>query len=327
METNASNVKILSWKWYGPKERRELEELGPFNVRSLLQVAKLDSDLMRAIKETELDPISFREAFSSQANVSHLTDALAAMTTYALIFKDIPAAKAVITALYLVKDLNLPDQERRVLSLLEDMLDVLVSREGLAPYIKPPESVRGVVTVYPPSPSKEDLMKLPTLSRLGNELVEMVKGGKGGLFLVEVSEDVHVVEARAMANLVAGLAGAKLYYSPISSLSSEDGLLEVMDDLKRIAEERGPFVLYMEGAELLFPGEMLMPKEEPVRWAMESVMGDILKALDSLRSRGPVILVTRSSVMLSEKLTGRATKIIAMETGGESEGREPEYLG
>ncbi len=335
LETSGDDIDILEWKWIEPRFREGAAKRGAFDVNALLQVTKFDRELIRGVVETGLDPLKIRERFeenlSSGKDVRYLVDAIAAMTMYAIFLRDLPAAKSVKTTLYLLRDLELPESERRVLELLGEMIDALVSREGLAPYISPPEAIQGVVERYPVA-EEDEIEGLPRLGFLAKRIIEDLREGKKEFLIVEISDGSQAMEARKMAEIAAGVAKAKLYYMPISSLSSVEGMGQVISDLKSIVEGIKPdekVIFYMEGIELLVPSERMMEMMKLTPQgvsAAKAFKADLMKTLESLLEKAVVVSVTSSKVLIDDELASKAAQIVSGETGvGISGGGYPPY--
>ncbi len=338
LETSGDDVEIIEWKWIEPRFREEAARKGAFNVNALLQITQFDRELIRGVVETGLDPLRIRERFeedlSAGRDVRYLVDTLAAMTMYAIFLRDLPAAKSVKTALYLIRDLKLPQSERRVLELMSNMIDTLVSREGLAPYISPPESVRGIVERYPVA-QRGEMDELPRLAQLAKRLVEDLDKGKREFIIVEIADGSQASEARRMAEVVAGVAGAKLYYMPVSSLSSPEGIGQVISDLKGIVDGMKPgekILFYMEGLELLVPSERMleaMKLSQEAMTAAKAFKADLIRVIESLLEKSIVVAVTSSKVMIDDEIAGKASQIVSGTTGagisGDGNGSYPSY--
>ncbi len=324
LETSGDDIDILEWKWIEPRFREEAARKGAFNVNALLQITKFDRELIKGVVETGLDPLKIREKFeedlSSGRDVRYLVDTIAAMTMYAVFLRDLPAADVVKTTLYLLSNLDIPDGERRVLKVLGEMIDALVSREGLAPYISPPEAIQGVVERYPVA-EEDEIEGLPRLGSLAKRIIEDLKEGKKEFLIVEISDGSQVMEARKMAEVAAGVAKAKLYYMPISSLSSAEGMGQVISDLKSIVEGIKPdekVVFYMEGIEILAPSERMMEMMKLDPQAVLAAMAfkaDLMKTLESLLEKAVVVSVTSSKVLIDDELASKAAQVISGQTG------------
>ena len=324
LETSGDDIDILEWKWIEPRFREEAARKGAFNVNALLQITKFDRELIKGVVETGLDPLKIREKFeedlSSGRDVRYLVDTIAAMTMYAVFLRDLPAADVVKTTLYLLSNLDIPDGERRVLKVLGEMIDALVSREGLAPYISPPEAIQGVVERYPVA-EEDEIESLPRLGSLAKRIIEDLKEGKKEFLIVEISDGSQVMEARKMAEVAAGVAKAKLYYMPISSLSSAEGMGQVISDLKSIVEGIKPdekVVFYMEGIEILAPSERMMEMMKLDPQAVLAAMAfkaDLMKTLESLLEKAVVVSVTSSKVLIDDELASKAAQVISGQTG------------
>ncbi len=324
LETSGDDIDILEWKWIEPRFREEAARKGAFNVNALLQITKFDRELIKGVVETGLDPLKIREKFeedlSSGRDVRYLVDTLAAMTMYAVFLRDLPAADVVKTTLYLLSNLDIPDGERRVLKVLGEMIDALVSREGLAPYISPPEAIQGVVERYPVA-EEDEIEGLPRLGSLAKRIIEDLKEGKKEFLIVEISDGSQVMEARKMAEVAAGVAKAKLYYMPISSLSSAEGMGQVISDLKSIVEGIKPdekVIFYMEGIEILAPSERMMEMMKLDPQAVLAAMAfkaDLMKTLESLLEKAVVVSVTSSKVLIDDELASKAAQVISGQTG------------
>ena len=324
LETSGDDIDILEWKWIEPRFREEAARKGAFNVNALLQITKFDRELIKGVVETGLDPLKIREKFeedlSSGRDVRYLVDTIAAMTMYAVFLRDLPAADVVKTTLYLLSNLDLPDGERRVLKVLGEMIDALVSREGLAPYISPPEAIQGIVERYPVA-EEDEIEGLPRLGSLAKRIIEDLKEGKKEFLIVEISDGSQVMEARKMAEVAAGVAKAKLYYMPISSLSSAEGMGQVISDLKSIVEGIKPdekVVFYMEGIEILAPSERMMEMMKLDPQAVLAAMAfkaDLMKTLESLLEKAVVVSVTSSKVLIDDELASKAAQVISGQTG------------
>ncbi len=324
LETSGDDIDILEWKWIEPRFREEAARKGAFNVNALLQITKFDRELIKGVVETGLDPLKIREKFeedlSSGRDVRYLVDTIAAMTMYAVFLRDLPAADVVKTTLYLLSNLDLPDGERRVLKVLGEMIDALVSREGLAPYISPPEAIQGIVERYPVA-EEDEIEGLPRLGSLARRIIEDLKEGKKEFLIVEISDGSQVMEARKMAEVAAGVAKAKLYYMPISSLSSAEGMGQVISDLKSIVEGIKPdekVVFYMEGIEILAPSERMMEMMKLDPQAVLAAMAfkaDLMKTLESLLEKAIVVSVTSSKVLIDDELASKAAQVISGQTG------------
>ncbi len=324
LETSGDDIDILEWKWIEPRFREEAARKGAFNVNALLQITKFDRELIKGVVETGLDPLKIREKFeedlSSGRDVRYLVDTLAAMTMYAVFLRDLPAADVVKTTLYLLSNLDIPDGERRVLKVLGEMIDALVSREGLAPYISPPEAIQGVVERYPVA-EEDEIEGLPRLGSLAKRIIEDLKEGKKEFLIVEISDGSQVMEARKMAEVAAGVAKAKLYYMPISSLSSAEGMGQVISDLKSIVEGIKPdekVIFYMEGVEILAPSERMMEMMKLDPQAVLAAMAfkaDLMKTLESLLEKAVVVSVTSSKVLIDDELASKAAQVISGQTG------------
>ncbi len=323
LETTFDDIKILEWKWIDPRFRQEIDKKGEFSVNALLQITEFDNEVLRGVIETDLDPLKMRskleENASSGKGISYLVDTLAAMTMYSIFLRDLNAAKTVKEVLYMSESINVPKEEKRVLEVLGRMVDSLVSREGLAPYVQPPETTKGIVERYPIA-SKDEVSTLPHLASLANDLLNEVKGGKKEFILIEVASNDQLAEARRLAEIVAGATGAKLYYMSYSSISSTRGIADVLSDLKTIPSglEGGKVVFYLEGLEMLVPSEraleMMKVPPEGVQ-GMKVLKAEVLKAMEEILGKAWVIAATTSKMMLDENLVEKASKVVSGSAG------------
>ncbi len=323
LETTLDDVEIVEWKWIDPRFRQEMDKKGEFSVNALLQITEFDDEVLRGVIETDLDPLKMRskleEDVSSGKSISYLVDTLAAMTMYSIFLRDLNAAKTVKEVLYMSESINIPKEEKRVLEVLGRMVDSLVSREGLAPYVQPPETTKGIVERYPIA-SKDELETLPHLASLASEVLNEIKGGKKELILIEVANNDQLAETRRMAEIVAGITGAKLYYMPYSSISSTKGVADVLSDLKTISGDlkEGKVIFYLEGLEMLLPSEraleMMKVPPEGVQ-GMKVLKAEVLKAMEEILGKAVVIAATTSKMMIDEGLVGKATRIVSGSTG------------
>ncbi len=323
LETSMDDVEIVEWKWIDPKFRQEMDRKGEFSVNALLQITEFDDEVLKGVIETDLDPLKMRskleENVSSGKGISYLVDTLAAMTMYSIFLRDLNAAKTVKEVLYMAKSVNIPKEEKRVLDVLGRMVDSLVSREGLAPYVQPPETTKGIVERYPLA-SEDEINTLPHLASLANDLLNEVKRGKSEFILIEVANNEQLAEARRLAEIVAGVAGAKLYYMPYSSISSTEGVADVLSDLKAIPSSlgSGKVVFYFEGLEMLVPSERAL---EMMKVPPEGVQGmkvlkvEVLKAMEGILGKALVIAATTSKMMLDESLVEKAARVVSGSTG------------
>ncbi len=320
IETVGDDIEIKEWKWIDPRFRQEMDIKGDFSVNALLQVTKFDEEVIKGVVETDLDPLKMREKFeenlSAGEDVSYLVDTLAAMTMYSIFLRDLNAAKTVKTALYMISSLELPKEEMRVLKVLEEMVDSLASREGLAPYVQPPEAIKGVVERYPIA-SDEDVQTLPKLSSLARKLIDDVKQGKRDFVVIELADKNQLAETRRLAEVVAGVAGMKLYYMPYTSVSSAEGAMEVVSDLKSISEGLKPgekVLFYMEGIEMMLPSEraleMMKVPPEGIQ-GMKAFKAEMMKVIDEILNNATVIVATSSKMMLDEGFVEKATQVIS----------------
>ncbi len=324
IESSDEEVEIRGWKWIDPHFRKELDRMGNFYVRILLQVSTVDDKVIRGILETSLDPMKIKERFEyvleKGESASYLIETLSSMTMYSIFFRDLEAAKSVKTSIYLVKGLDLPEGIRSSLRILEEMVDSLTSREGLASYVKPPEAVRGVVERYPLAEDK-DLKELAGLEWVANRILESLKERKGEFVIIEVKDRTQLVLTRRLAEIVSGISGLKLYYMPVSSVTDTESFLEAVNDLKVISDSiksGESAVIYLEGLEILLPSDMMLSAmklpEESVEGAkvFKTEMGGVFERL--LQGNSVIIVATSSKALIDDKFSSKATMLISGTT-------------
>ncbi len=323
VETTLDDVEMVEWKWIDPRFRQEMDKKGEFSVNALLQITEFDDEVLKGVIETDLDPLKMRskleENISSGKGIGYLIDTLAAMTMYSIFLRDLNAAKTVKEILYMSESINIPEEEKRVLEVLGRMIDSLVSREGLAPYVQPPETTKGIVERYPLS-SKDEIGTLPNLASLANDLLNGIKEGKNEFVLIEVASNEELTEVRRLAEIVAGVEGAKLYYMPYSSISSAEGIADVLSDLKTIpiSLQGEKVVFYLEGLEMLIPSEraleMMKVPPEGVQ-GMKVLKAEVLRAMEKILGKAIVIAATTSKMMLDEDLIEKVSRVVSGSTG------------
>lgn len=320
LETEAEEVEILDWKWIDLSHRRSEALKGPFNIKVLLHMTRMDEEVIEGIVSTDLDPLRMKEVFEERIeagkSVRDLLYTLTAMTMYSVFLRDLSAASMTRIALSLLESLQLPEDFKLALGLLSDMLNTLASREGLAPYISPPEDMRGVIERYPVA-SERELDELPKLGGLARKIVSELNEGQKVSVLLEFSEPGELQEIRKMAEVVAGLSGSKLLIVNARSLVEEREI--VISDLKQIlgSKQEKKVIAYMEAPELLFPSESMLdllgiPQEE--KQDLLRTKEEATKSLRELLGGVCVIAATVSGAMVDPQALGRAS-VVSMKAG------------
>lgn len=329
LESEPEEIELLEWKWIEPAHRRGEAVKGPFNIRFLLHMTRMDEEVMEGIISTGLDPLRIKEVFEERLEANEdlrdLTATLTAMTMYSVFLRDLSAANITRMTISLLTGLPLPDEVKLALIPLSDMLETLASREGLAPYISPPEELRGVVERYPVA-SEEELKEVPRLEGLARKILRDLNEGKRISILLEFSESKDLEEIRKMVQVVAGLSGSRLLMMTAQSLAEE--MTDVIADLREmLSVKKGERVIvYIEAPELLFPNESMLdllkvPAE--LKPNLMSIKAEIVKTLSELLERACLIAATVSGAMVDTQALRVAT-LISMEAGAIPSGG-PDY--
>ena len=317
IETESEYVEIKEWKWIEPSKRRSENRKGPFNMSVLLHMTRLDEEVIRGIVETDLDPVRIRERFESCINsgesYDHLLDMLSAMTMYSIFLRDLDAASSVRMTLKLLEALPIG----KILDLLSDMVETLVSREGLAPYIS--GRGKGIVERYPVA-EESDLEKIVELKGLANRLINDINEGKKEFIILEFSKGEELEKIREVVEIVAGITGSRLLLLYASSIVEETHniLSEIKETSKSLKEDERA-ILYLEAPELLFPNEKMYALQKLPSEALEmasSLKSEFSKVFRELSSKILIVAATVSSSMVDGDSIDRHV-VIPLETGFE----------
>ncbi len=331
VESSADEIEILEPKWIRPEDRRELDQMGPFSLQVLLHSTSVDEEIMPAILSTRLDPVRMAEEFRSRISagkgVGDLVDLLAAMTLYSIFFRRLENASVALSTISMVRGMDLPPGVGERLDLLASMLGMLVSQEGLAPYVSEPESAKGAVELYP-TPGEVDVSDLPEgVRRLVEEVAGDLRGGRGGFFVVEFDSPEELRALRAAARAAAGAAEGRLIYSPVDSLKEDPK--EVAKDLDAVARsEGGPTLVYLEGIEVMVPSPLFL-KSLPEEFAqaaagMKHLWEDVLRRLG--RKEGLILVVATPNSSLIDPEILKSAKVIKGAARGAGGGGTEEEL-
>lgn len=311
IESESDKIEILEWKWIDPAYRKSELSKGPFDIHVLLHMTKLDDKVMEGIISTELDPLKIKECFEerleSGKSFLDLISTLTAMTMYSVFLKDLSAASSTLTALNLIKGLNIPDDVKLTVDMLSDMLGTMVSREGLAPYISPPKEMKGIIERYPVA---NELKEIPRLEKLARNILNSIKEGRKEVIIVEFSNREDLEEIRRMAEVVAGLSGSKLLLISAHSLAEEmEDLISDIEELLRTKQEN--LIIYIEGLELFLPSDILINMVKISPEAMPTVVKikeKFARTFKELSGKATIIVTTVSeSFVDSEILKGATT--------------------
>jgi len=317
VETEGEYVEIKNWKWIEPSKRRSENRKGPFNMSVLLHMTRLDEEVIRGIVETDLDPVRIRERFESCINsgesYDHLLDMLSAMTMYSIFLRDLDAASSVRMTLKLLEALPVG----RILNLLSDMVETLVSREGLAPYLS--GGGKGIVERYPVA-DESSLEEVIELKGLTDRLINDINEGKKEFIVLEFSKGEELEKIRKVVEIAAGITGSRLLLLYASSVAEEthNVLSEIKETSKNLrGDER--VILYLEAPELLFPNEKMLGLLRLPTEALEGasiLKSEFSRVFRELSNKILIVAATVSSSMIDGNSIGR-TVVIPVETGVE----------
>ena len=317
VETEGEYVEIKNWKWIEPSKRRSENRKGPFNMSVLLHMTRLDEEVIRGIVETDLDPVRIRERFESCINsgesYDHLLDMLSAMTMYSIFLRDLDAASSVRMTLKLLEALPVG----RILNLLSDMVETLVSREGLAPYLS--GGGKGIVERYPVA-DESSLEEVIELKGLADRLINDINEGKKEFIVLEFSKGEELEKIRKVVEIAAGITGSRLLLLYASSVAEET--LNVLSEIKETSKNlRGDerVILYLEAPELLFPNEKMLGLLRLPTEALEgasNLKSEFSRVFRELSNKILIVAATVSSSMIDGNSIGR-TVVIPVETGVE----------
>jgi len=317
VETEGEYVEIKNWKWIEPSKRRSENRKGPFNMSVLLHMTRLDEEVIRGIVETDLDPVRIRERFESCINsgesYDHLLDMLSAMTMYSIFLRDLDAASSVRMTLKLLEALPVG----RILNLLSDMVETLVSREGLAPYLS--GGGKGIVERYPVA-DESSLEEVIELKGLADRLINDINEGKKEFIVLEFSKGEELEKIRKVVEIAAGITGSRLLLLYASSVAEET--LNVLSEIKETSKNlRGDerVILYLEAPELLFPNEKMLGLLRLPTEALEGasiLKSEFSRVFRELSNKILIVAATVSSSMIDGNSIGR-TVVIPVETGVE----------
>jgi hypothetical protein len=317
IETESEYVEIKEWKWIEPSRRRSENRKGPFNMSVLLHMTRLDEEVIRGIVETDLDPVRIRERFESCINsgesCDHLLDMLSAMTMYSIFLRDLDAASSVRMTLKLLETLPIG----KILNLLSDMVETLVSREGLAPYLS--GEGKGIVERYPVA-DESSLKEVIELRGLADRLINDLREGKKEFIILEFSRGEELEKIRKVVEIVAGITGSRLLLLYASSVAEDTHniLSEIKETSKNLKEDERA-ILYLEAPELLFPNEKMLGLLKLPAEALEGVSdlkSEFSKVFRELSSKILIVAATVSSSMVDGNSIGRPV-VIPLETGVE----------
>jgi len=283
----------------------------------LLHMTRLDEEVIRGIVETDLDPVRIRERFESCINsgesCDHLLDMLSAMTMYSIFLRDLDAASSVRMTLKLLETLPIG----KILNLLSDMVETLVSREGLAPYLS--GEGKGIVERYPVA-DESSLKEVVELRGLADRLINDLREGKKEFIILEFSRGEELEKIRKVVEIVAGITGSKLLLLYASSVAEDTHniLSEIKETSKNLKEDERA-ILYLEAPELLFPNEKMLGLLKLPAEALEGVSdlkSEFSKVFRELSSKILIVAATVSSSMVDGNSIGRPV-VIPLETGVE----------
>jgi len=319
IETIAEEIKILEPKWVRPQDRKDLDDLGPFTLFAFLTVTTLDERKMEPILKTKLEPIKIyyevKRRVESGRDINDLIELLEAMTLYSVFFRSLSAAEVTQNSVIMIKGLEIGDEHKAKLDIMEKFLRALVDVEGFRPYILGPKA--GLIETYPLG-REEELHKYGELSNPAIEVVKSLRGeGDLRFMIIQLEGSVEGIrKVREAFELAAGAGGASLLTSTIDTTLEK--YQEVIDQLETIPNRKEKTLLYIEGLEILVPSNLFISTfvKKPnvalkVRMKGLNMLSRILKnpSIVIVAVTPSIALVAKEAVEKADKIVGKVRKI------------------
>jgi len=319
IETSAEEIVILEPKWVRPQDRKDLDDLGPFTLFAFLAVTTLDERKMEPILRTRLEPVKIYEEVRKRVelgkDISDFIELLEAMTLYSVFFRSLSAAEITQNSVIMIRGLDIGDEHKSKLDIMEKFLRALVDVEGFRPYISGPKA--GLIETYPLGKEEE----LDKYGELSNPAIEVVKSlrGEGDLrfMIIQLEGSIEGIrKVREVFELAAGVGGASLLSSTIDTTLEK--FQEVIEQLETIPNKKEKTLLYIEGLEVLVPSNLFISTfvKDPnvalkVRMKGLNLLSRILKnsSIVIVAITPSIALVAKEAVEKADKIVGKAKKI------------------
>ncbi len=289
---------------------RRPTKIGVFNLRRLLHVSPMDTDIFRLALKTCMRASMIVEELEANPDKSKLIiDLLGVMVLYSIIYRDLDAAMETANTLKMLKHTPLKRKEKVKVDTYFSLLKPLLSYEGFLPFLMSQET-KEKIKVSDPKPK----YSYAQLEKMGIDmeplLAEMAQEGSSMIYLIE-SADISL--SHDIVSSIAFQAGVKLVVIPISMMVKNSS--EALRKLHRILKPR--MAVFIPQAQLLCPSSILrvnLPKQ--YYGVFDKAKKNTIKLLKRLRGEVKgvkIFLSAPSKVYIADEIIDMARIILCKE--------------